>query len=212
MTGSSLPAGKVERAAVVLLVIVFCVLSLSRNSVWQNDVSLWSDTIAKSPGRYRAFFHLGNAFLLQNDYERADASYRYILSRESEIASAPFRALLHNHIGLIQLHRGEVRESISSFRRALDAKPDYPIALFNLGLAFERTGMLDEASGAYRSTLALAPRFSEARNALGALLLRQRDLPAALEQFEQALAINPSFSEAVRNRDLVLEMLRSIRK
>ena len=52
--------------------------------------------------------------------------------------------------------RGEVDEAIAHFRKALEIKPDYAEAHYNLGLVLAGRGQVDEAMDHYRKALGLA--------------------------------------------------------
>ena len=49
--------------ALIILIIVFSFLTVQRNIVWRNDLSLWNDAVAKSPLSARAHDNLGLAWM-----------------------------------------------------------------------------------------------------------------------------------------------------
>ena len=57
--------------------------------------------------------------------------------------------------------------AVSSFRRAVEARPDFPEAWNELGFALRQTGKYDEALRAYDRALKLRPNFPEAMEYLG---------------------------------------------
>ncbi len=65
------------------------------------------------------------------------------------------RALIHNALGYALAAQKQYTEAIRHYRKALEAKPDYPVALNNLGHALERQQQQKEAAKAYAQTLAL---------------------------------------------------------
>src|SRR5436309_3309774 len=81
----------------------------------------------------------------------------------------------------------------AAFERALQLKPDYPEAHFNLGFLLTQGHRLAEAVACYERALALRPDFVEAHNALGAVLLTQGQPAAAIACFERALQLKPGF-------------------
>lgn len=65
------------------------------------------------------------------------------------------RALIHNALGYALAAQKQYTEATRHYRKALEAKPDYPVALNNLGHALERQQQQKEAAKAYAQTLAL---------------------------------------------------------
>jgi len=63
-----------RRARILLAITVISLLgwlTLLRNDVWRNPVSLWEDNVAKAPGRARVHGNLGKAYLDKGRYEKA---------------------------------------------------------------------------------------------------------------------------------------------
>lgn len=69
-------------AATVLFLILlpFSYLTVSRNTVWRNEESLWSDTIKKSSRSIFAHNNLGNVYYVKRDFEAAAGEYEAALA------------------------------------------------------------------------------------------------------------------------------------
>lgn len=77
--------------------------------------------------------------------------------------------------------------AVASFRRAVDARPNFPEAWNELGFALRQTGKYDEALRAYEQALKLRPRFPEALEYLGEAYVklgRLTDARAILERLK----------------------------
>jgi tetratricopeptide (TPR) repeat protein len=81
-------------------------------------------------------------------------------------------------------------------RRALEFKPDYPEAHYNLANIFGAEGRLDDAVLHYRRAVALAPNYSNAHNNLGAVLEQQGKPDEAETHYRQVLALDPNHAMA----------------
>ena len=68
---------------------------------------------------------------------------------------------------------GRLQESEARLRRAMELKPDYAEAHYNLANTLAAQGKLDEAAALYRRGLALAPNVANGHNNLGTALERQ---------------------------------------
>ena len=124
-------------------------------------------------------------------YGQAEDVYRDILRWASEHPQA-----LHG-LGMTFFKRGNSREGIPFLEKAIDFKPDYEEAYFNLAGMLKSLDRLDEAEQRFRQALALNPKNAAALSNLAGVLWTQGRAAAAVELFRQALARRPGFGPAV---------------
>ena len=93
------------------------------------------------------------------------------------------------------------------YRQAIEAKPDYAIAMVNLGNVRFRRGDNTEAREWYRRALELDPDQPEAHYNLGYIWLEQGFASKAIDQLERAIAADPSFADAYFNLGMALEQV-----
>ena len=62
----------------------------------------------------------------------------------------------------MQARRGELEQSVASFRQALDLRPQYLEARLNLAVVLERLGKNGEAVNEYQRILNEAPQYPQA--------------------------------------------------
>jgi hypothetical protein len=79
--------------------LVLSVLTYQRNLLYHDEVSLWSDTVRKSPVKARPHNNLGHAYAMQGDWDRAIEEFR-IASRLD-----PDYALANNNLRDAYLHQ-----------------------------------------------------------------------------------------------------------
>ncbi len=85
--------------------------------------------------------------------------------------------------------RGRVDEAIVHYRKALQIKPDFVEAQYNLGTALAGCGRFDEAITEYEKALQIRPEDADARTNLGiARSQREGILKALVGQRESLLA------------------------
>jgi tetratricopeptide (TPR) repeat protein len=142
------------RATVVTgaaVALAFAVATLARNTVWQDDLSLWSDAALKSPGKPRPFVNLGTALALAGQRELGLRALRQAvrLDPSSTYARAQLAAAL---LGL-----GRDGEAELELRAVLRAQPRDPEALFNLAQLLWRSGRRDEARPVFARFVEVAP-------------------------------------------------------
>jgi tetratricopeptide (TPR) repeat protein len=69
-------------------VLVLSLLTYQRNLLYRDEVSLWSDTVMKSPAKARPHNNLGHAYAMQGDWEEAIEEFRIAVRLDSDYALA----------------------------------------------------------------------------------------------------------------------------
>ena len=95
--------------------------------------------------------------------------------------------------------QGKLEEASKAYNKALNIKPDYANAYYNLGITFQTQGKLEEAIEAYNKALTIKPDYAEAYNNMGITLQDQGKLEEGIEAYNKALAIKPDYAEAWLN-------------
>ena len=97
------------------------------------------------------------------ELEQAEALYRAVLGA-ADVPDA-------HHLLAVLLHQqGRTTESLAAFERALAARPDQPLFLYNHARALTDLRQLDQAAAALRRAVAAKPDFVEAWRNLGTCL------------------------------------------
>jgi len=103
-------------------------------------------------------YELGSAQLRKRLYGQAADSLRQALKRaQAEGEPAEAQALIENALGFALAAQNKFKAAIPHYRKALQSKPDYPVALNNLAFALEKQLKTDEAREVYEKTLSLDP-------------------------------------------------------
>lgn len=190
---------KWRRHTNVALVIFLCLCALgtvSRNRIWKDDFSLWSDTVRKSPGAALAHDGFGAALATRGRYGEAIREYRIALNIYEDAAT-------HNNLGLAYEESDQLDKAVEQYELALAMNPLLADAYYNLGIALERKGLVEAAIEQYRAAIKIKPD-SDAYFNLGNLLMNQGKRYEAMSAYEAALSLNPG-------RKDVANKLRSLR-
>ena len=81
-------------AIIVTVIIMFSVLTYSRNNIWSSEIALWQDNVEKSPQKARPHNNLGNVLYNQGRTEEAKEHYLHALRINPDYEEA------HNNLGL----------------------------------------------------------------------------------------------------------------
>lgn len=101
-------------------------------------------------------YELASVQLRKRLYPQATTTLRQALKR---LAGEPdeARALVENALGFALAAQKDFDAAVKHYKAALQAKPDYPVALNNLAFARERLLDLEGAAELYRQSLKLEP-------------------------------------------------------
>ncbi len=119
-------------------------------------------------------YELGSVQLRKRLYAQAVDTLR-LAQKKSGGEPPEAQALIQNALGFSLAAQSNYASAIRHYKAALQAKPDYPVALNNLGYAFERQGKPDEARDTYAKALSLDPTN---KTTLKRLKLLDRRFPA----------------------------------
>jgi tetratricopeptide (TPR) repeat protein len=232
----SLPGGEwPRRLAATALLLIFAVLSWQRTWAYENEATLWTDTLAQNPACATAYNGLANVLLQAGQCDLAIADLhrsiqlnpdlpqaRYNLGRallqqgRLDPALAEFQAAVRidpgyaparNDLAYVLFKQGRLDAAIAEFERAIQSDPNLAEIHYNLGLALADAKRPDEAIAQYQIARQLNPDDPAACNGLGILYLQSGRLDQAAAQFQTAIQLNPAFIEARNNLALVLEKL-----
>lgn len=76
------------RASVALLAFILIAVTIARNEVYRSEISLWEDTVSKSPNKARAYNNLGYAYSLAGRDGDAGNAYREALRLDPDYGKA----------------------------------------------------------------------------------------------------------------------------
>jgi len=106
---------------------------------------------------------------------------------------------VHMNLGLALLQQGKLDEAATSYKEALELRPNDVEGLLNLGNILGDLGKPDEAIACYRKALVVSPDFPDVHNSLGATLYGLGMLDEAVASYHRALEIRPDFVMAINN-------------
>ncbi len=155
-----------------LLVLLFATASFVRSAVYQTEVSLYSDIVAKSPGKARPHNNLGHALKEEHRIPEAQAQLERALAIKPDYPDAL------NNLGTIYSSVGRREEGLELLSRAIMLDPGHVQARYNLAMQYYENGMLPEAVNEYRLLIQIAPRSKEAAFAYKMLAMIDRNRTA----------------------------------
>lgn len=185
------------RIVSVVIVCFFSILAVQRSNVWNDEYSLWSDTIKKSPGNSRAHYGLGTAYASKGMMDKAIQEYK------EAIRLAPYNPEAYNSLGLVFYKKGMYVEAASLYRSALQNDPAERDARYNLALYYHEQGKIEEAINEYVVLLRYKPDDFDALNSLGLALFQKGFIEKALLTYRRAMEVEPESVAPYNNIGMV---------
>ena len=193
-------------AIIVTVIIMFSVLTYSRNNIWSSEIALWQDNVEKSPQKARPQNNLGNALHEQDRTEEAKEHYLQTLRINPDFEEA------HNNLGLALKKNGHIEEAKEHYLQALRINPESEKTHLNLGNFLSNQGRTEEAKEHYLQALKKNPESEVAHNNLAILLVHIGNIERAIAYFRKALQINPDYVPAKNNLKKVLMLMEKQKK
>jgi len=192
------PVPQAALVSALLIAAWWGTLTYQRNLVWADQVRLWNDVAAKSPGSARAHINLGVALLREGHAEEAAVHFRETLRLAPGLAEA------HNNLANAVLQLGDAGAAERSLKEALRLDPELATAHNNLGNLLLQQGNPGGAAEHYREALRLKPWCAETRHNLGITLAGLGRTRESIEQYLLALEYDPENAEIHYNLGVAL--------
>jgi tetratricopeptide (TPR) repeat protein len=192
----------VKRSALfVVLVFLTCSLgmtTITRNRVWQSELTLWADTQKKSPRIVRPLINLGRAYGEAGETEKAIYYY------EKSLGLAPAVFAPNYNLGDLYLAKGQVDRALKLFHRALQLDPGIPEVQGKLGEIYLGKKQYVLAEEYFKKAIELNPKYPSVLRNLGILnyfhLGRHRQ---GIAYFSRSLTLDPDQPGADKIREIV---------
>lgn len=163
----------------------------------------FNEAVRLSPDYSEAHLNAGAVASELKDFDTAIAHFKAaagnILYKTPEYA--------WNNLGWAYYNKGMYANAVESYKKAVEAVPDYQMAYYNMGLAYDKMNKADEASQAFKKTVELAPNFADAHYQLGLVSIRRKDKFTARQSFERVMELVPQ-SDKARSAKEYLDLLK----
>lgn len=144
-------ASRTVIAAGIALGILLAGATLVRNTVWRNELTLWTDAVRKAPGKVRPTLNAGTALAQAGRHREAEGFLRRATLLD------PSSAYAHAQLAAVLLTLRRPADAEPELREALRLSPSDVEATFNLGMLLYQSGRKVEAMEWFRRFLAIAP-------------------------------------------------------
>lgn len=177
----------------IALALAYSVGTVQRNYVWKDNLTLWTDTVKKSPTAAGPHRYFGEALLDKGLADRAIEQFFIALQ------SNPDSPGVHNNLAAAYTRKDQRQDAFRHVRIALALQPQLAEAHLNLGVLYDRDELHDKAIQEFRIAVQLNPNSPDANRTLGIAYGEGGMLEEAVKYLEAALQLNPDDAEAHNN-------------
>lgn len=158
---------------------------------YENAAKYFEKAIALRPPFPDAEFNFGNLFLLTGKWDLAIAHFQKAIGEI--LYQTPHFA--YNSMGRAYAAKGDFKNAVSNYQKALQLDPGYGLCYENLGLAYEANGNFKEAAEAYVNAIQNStpedPEHPASHFFLGKLYLKVGKKKEAKEMLTKAIDLDP---------------------
>ena len=174
---------KIPSILLVMIMVLFTIKTISRNSDWKDEYTLFSRDIERSPNSAHMRLYWGSA-IRDKAKEEKDP----------------------------QLNKEGMGKALEEFKIAAAIYPLYPDAWQQMGLAYFRLGDNDLAIECYQKALSLNPKEPTTYANMGIIFFQKGEYQKAIELYQQAIQLDPNYADAYFNLGSSLGMIGEFSK
>jgi len=185
---------KVLVAVLIVLIAVLSAASYKRNQVWENQVTIWSDVVQRSPHKARAYNGLGVAF--DEEGYLVDALTNF----NKAIEINPYYEHAYNGRGNVYSKQGLIAQALWDYHQAVAIDPNYADVYYNLGILYDKQGNFAQALLEYNKAINKRSDYAEAYYNRANTYRNINNFAQALSDYNKALEYDPDHEKAYINR------------
>ncbi len=103
------------------------------------------------------------------------------------------------------IDRGQLKEAIRVYEKALQSRPESAMLRYNLGNVYFQSGLVDKAITEYERALVIDPQDRDSHINLGVAYYEKGLVEESISEYKKALAIDPDDPEAHYNLGVAYE-------
>jgi len=183
--------------ALLVVIVGYSVLTYQRNEVWDNEMTLWNDTLQKFPHAARPYNGLGIVYNNQGQLTQALFNFNKAIDIDPHFAEA------YNNRGNVYSQQGRLSQALSDFNKTLEIDPNSVDAYNNRGNVYSRQGHFTQALSDFNKAIAINPGLAWGYYNRAICYVKQGDVDRALADYNTVIAIDPNIAEAYNNRGII---------
>ena len=209
-----------------LILIIFSFITVKQNTVWKNNISLWTYTTSKFPKNWRAFWELGKCYRTEKNADETIKHFKKSIAiRETDLVLYDLAVELRKkgdcHSAIEQMnkligidkrsakaylerakcygHIGDYKNAVSDFQTAALLSPKDDNIFYEAGRFYILRGNLSSAKNNFEKATELNGKNANALVGVGVCFYHKKNFKIAKNYFSAALRIDSQNTEAMYN-------------
>ena len=180
-----------------VIILLLCIKTVDRNSVWYDSYSLYAADIKNAPNSAKLNYHYaletakkGDA---ENDQNRKNELYteaKKHLNKAIEIFPQYHDA--YGRLGLVYYYEKNPNEALKNYELAIKYKNKNATVYSNMGTLYFEQQNYQKAIESYEQAVKIDPRFVDGWRNLGSINAMTQKFPQAINAFRKGLEIEPN--------------------
>ena len=141
----------------VVLISAYSVKTVTRNTVWKSEETLFAATVTDAAENARAHLNMGNTYYKDGNLYEAIEEYEKALAIDPRLAGA------WSSLSGAYVRTGRMDLALDTIERALAIEPNSANFLSSRGTIYSRMKRYDEAASSFEAALRAQPDHSDAR-------------------------------------------------
>jgi protein O-mannosyl-transferase len=186
----------------LLIVLAFTAKSVSRNTAWKNNYTLFATDVDLSPESARTHYNLGS-YIIKEEFlsgksksEQDSIIQKGIYELKKSVELYPAYADSWGMLGVIYDRINKPDSALHCYYEALKYNPTDAVVYNNIGALHYKHADYAEAGKAFEKATQLNPNSAVSFTNLGSCYGALSNYDAALTNFNHALQIDPNYSQA----------------
>lgn len=176
--------------SLAMLAVFYSAGTFSRNKIWKDNLTLFEDTVVKSPDSPDVHNNLGVLYLGAGEMDAAKDHFIRAIELE------PSNMEAQGNLGIIYMRKGEIAKATNKFLFILDQDPNNLLSHYNLGILYAKMFKVDEAVYEFTKVTSISPSYADAHSNLGIIYAKTGRPDKAVYELQTAIKLNPNDYEA----------------
>ena len=182
----------------IFIFVIFSILTIKRNQIWASEVSLWSDTLKKSPQKIRPVINIAQAYTKIGNFNFAIEYYEKAINLNPNVFAVNY------NLGNLYFVRGREKDALRLLNMAALINPKNPETHGLLGEIYLKRQQIELARFHLKLAVEIKPNYALAMRNLGIIYYFHLKKPEeAAVYFSRALSVDPYQKDADNIRFLI---------
>jgi tetratricopeptide (TPR) repeat protein len=145
----------------ILTLCFYSVITIERNKIFKDDLTLWNDAAKKSPYKMRPHHNLGKAYVQRGNSDKAIQEGEIALRLMANVDKKENIKFVLNLLGAAYFVKGETDVALRMFQQAIEVDPNFATSYYNVGCIHATKKEKEKALEYLKKAIALDPKYKD---------------------------------------------------